>query len=363
MKISKVSKVLNENYYIKEELGLNKGVYNIATRLVDVYVNTLSSNADKIVANLIKKGEHKEFVNHRLTKGYFQSQLNVNWVDAQLKLTLGDAMKLGASFDPSSEDPAMYIDIEIPHDSLKGNGVEFIKQLSAYDLIHRKLLTSIVHELTHAKEFTNRYPNKADLPSSAFLNNHTSQDEPNPDDISGFKEVIGRLAYFANESEINAKVAECATIIKNLPPNLSNEELLAKLRGSQPWGIMEFLTDIDLSKRKSQFIKAAKEKYGNPTQEDVNKLVGEFIKEALDGINTEVNKYAEISGQPMPNLQDNGFMKTLRMIASQGVKGDVFDILQKSIRQRGLYFRNKLYKTVGLAARSNKLHTAINSRV
>jgi hypothetical protein len=363
MKISKVSKILNENSYIKEELGLNKGVYNIATRLVDVYVNTLSSNADKIVANLIKKGEHKEFVNHRLTKGYFQSQLNVNWIDAQLNLTVGDDIKLGARFDPLSEDPAVYIDIEIPSEHLNGNGVEFIKELSAYEILRRKLLISIVHELTHAKEFTSRYSDKDGLPSSTFLHNHTSQTELNPDDISGFKEAIGRLAYYANESEINARVAECATIIKNLPQNLSNEELLAKLKGSSPWNDMEFLTKIDLSKRKAQFIKLAKEKYGNPTQEDVNKLVGEYIKDTLDGISVEVDKQAEMAGHAMPNLQDNGFMKTLRMVANQGVKGDVFRVLENSIKQRGLYFRNKLYKTVGLAARNNKLHTAINSRI
>jgi hypothetical protein len=343
MKIIKVNK-LNEGLRLNEELGLNNGVYNIATRFMQSYLMTITSNAEKIYNDLMKKGVYSTYVNHRLTKGYFNSQMQVNWIDCELKISVGDANYLTASFDPDSEDPTIFVSIDASAKGLNRVGLEYIHKLTNHEPLIERLRTAIVHELTHVKEYTKRH--SEELPSSIYLQKSTSNLESNPNDISGFKEDIGKLAYFSNESEINARVAECAILVKNFPPNQSNEDLLARLKDTMPWQEMLFLLNVDFVDRRNQFKKVAQDKFGNSTPESVNSVVSEFIKETL----------TNISGQ------DNSFMRLLRNIASGQFKGDALSAIEAEVKQRGLYFKNKLYKTIGLAIKQHKLHTAINSR-
>jgi hypothetical protein len=335
-------KILNIKKVLKEELGLNKGVYNISTRIADSYLNTLVSNAKKIHSVLITRGEYKEFINHRLTKGYFQSQMQVNWIDAELKITTGKDTMIDASYDPESKDPTIHINLTIKADTLGKLGAEYLVKLSSHTPLRENIVTYILHELTHTKEFTSRYKNGVKLHSSGSLHKNTAQLEANPNNISGFKGYIGQLAYFTNESEINARVAECALFVKNLPINLSNEELVASLKESPVWEEMQSLIDVDLNNLRSDFAKLAQD---NST-ESINKVVAVYLKEALQGI----------SGK------DNGFMRLLKTIAAGQFKGDALGAIEAEVKQRGLYFKNKLLKTVGLAVKQHKLHTAINSR-
>jgi hypothetical protein len=333
---------------LDESAGLNSSVEDAAEAAAYETQNQLKRQAPEILKGITSgDGAQIHFKVPSLRDSVFDNiAIKVSFVPD----TGTDMLRVkGASF-PGFDELQTSVELEIGFGSVFTHAPQIYQQKSLNRLAaSEEVKMALVHEFNHGIEQVGRAyggqewggSNTTEL-ASLLLSDKTPE-------LGG----LGYLIYLVDNGELNARVAEVGTLMKNALAGSSNEDLIQTIKDCRVWGEMKRLVQFDPGATYTSMISAARAKLGDklPAQE---KVAAEYVAKSIllalhkmvlaeypNAANKTSNRIERIIGA---SLKGKDYVVNLRQLLA-GFK--------ELFQQKGEDLKRRIFKTISLAKRED----------
>lgn len=327
---------------LDEAAGSNEEVEKTAETIMEMVGEWVASKAYEIVDEL-GKATHFRFTDPKLSKTAMGSLIIEVVLKKNPKFPLiGLTRALIGTFGRS-----FLITLELGYGERfealpKHHQVRNLNRIIADEDSH----LAFVHELTHAFEEKKRKANGA--PSifddntgrlSAFL-----QEDP-------ILNNIGRRIYLIDAAELNARVAEVGSIMRQADPGATKEELVAKIKESRVWKEILFLMDFPGDAVYMALVKRVQQKFADSIPEgDFTALeakIAEAFRNALIKLGDEAGGRSR-TYQKIKKILTHKLVGDKPEIQIKGVRDILFN-LEELFAHHAEILKRRVIKTITLA--------------
>ena len=328
-----------------EAAGLSDDAESIAAIGFEAVQQRIRTNAERVLDQITTTGKaqmvfsderlHKTIAGQIILRVTFEKDTEVQMIQVKK-----------ASLPPMEPGRSAYINVVI------GFGETFthvprVLQIKSLNRIanSEELKTALVHEATHAVEMVGRRDSGTDFQSNTLRLSKAITGSKIPE-VS----ALWFLMYIIDDSEMNARVAEVGTLMKNADVDAPREELIQSIQQSRVWKEVRSLIDFKADATYIKMVNSVRKNFPDLVPKDnleaAEKFISDSLAQALNGHVLAKAGHSQTSQRLRKCFIGRGNGQT------QEYHKDLMGILnnlQDLFNERGEDLKRRVFKTITLA--------------
>lgn len=343
---------------LEEGQGLNRDVEELSEWALDTVQSWVGENAytliDSMTRNVAKRFSSPDAKNEFLGRIMFEVNLIPDkTIHGGLQIGRGEMTTFGSRY---------LINIDFLYNA---EFRDLPEQKQAQELKHicfqPRLKNILVHELTHAHEDASRKKNGQErgvFNGDTLTLGDIFQDDP-------ILKNIGRRIYLADDSEVNARVAEIGSLMQSNPSDDNNSWLYQKIKETFVWKQIKFLADFPTDEVYNALMERAFSEFSDELPQGdtqaAEALIAERIRMALYDLRFSGNKGgASRTSNRLIKILSYRLNNPSAPYRIKEVK-DILKGLEMFFKQKADEMKRRVFKTIALAKEKMAVTTPMSA--